>query len=65
MGVAEGEDTAVRPDHQVATVIGGGDDPHDVIDVKAQAWQRTVARPAGSTLNAMLGMPGQTLTVTS
>jgi hypothetical protein len=32
---------------------------------QGQAWQRTVARPAGSTLTARLGMPGQTLTVTS
>ncbi len=32
---------------------------------QGQAWQRTVARPAGSTLTARLGLPGQTLTVTS
>ncbi len=37
----------------------------DLSLAQGQAWQRTVARPAGSTLNAMLGMPGQTLTVTS
>jgi hypothetical protein len=37
----------------------------DLSLAQGQAWQRTVARPAGSTLIARLGMPGQTLTVTS
>jgi len=37
----------------------------DLSLAQGQAWQRTVARPAGSTLTARLGMPGQTLTVTS
>jgi hypothetical protein len=32
---------------------------------EGQAWQRTVARPAGSTLTATLDVPGQTLRVTS
>jgi hypothetical protein len=37
----------------------------DLSLTQGQAWQRTVGRPAGSTLTAMLGMPGQTLRVTS
>ena len=37
----------------------------DLSLAQGQAWQRTVARPAGSTLIARLGMSGQTLTVTS
>jgi hypothetical protein len=37
----------------------------DLSLAEGEAWQRTVARPAGSTLTATLGMPGQTLTVTS
>jgi hypothetical protein len=32
---------------------------------EGQAWLRTVARPAGSTLTATLDVPGQTLRVTS
>jgi hypothetical protein len=37
----------------------------DLLLSEGQAWQRTVARPAGSTLTATLDVPGQTLTVTS
>jgi hypothetical protein len=37
----------------------------DLSLAQGQAWQRTVARPAGSTLTATLGMSGQTLKVTS
>lgn len=37
----------------------------DLTLAQGESWQRTVARPAGSTLTARLGMPGQTLTVTS
>jgi hypothetical protein len=37
----------------------------DLSLAQGQAWQRTVARPAGTTLTANLGLPGQTLTVTS
>ena len=37
----------------------------DLSLTEGQAWLRTVARPAGSTLTATLGMPGQALTVTS
>jgi hypothetical protein len=37
----------------------------DLLLSKGQAWQRTVARPAGSTLTATLDVPNQTLTVTS
>jgi len=37
----------------------------DLSLAQGQSWQRTVARPAGSTLIARLGLPGQTLTVTS
>jgi hypothetical protein len=37
----------------------------DLSLAQGEAWQRTVARPAGSTLTATLGMPGQTLKVTS
>jgi hypothetical protein len=37
----------------------------DLSLAEGQAWQQTVARPAGSTLTATLGGPGQALTVTS
>jgi hypothetical protein len=37
----------------------------DLSLAQGQAWERTVARPAGSTLTATLGLPGQTLRVTS
>jgi hypothetical protein len=37
----------------------------DLLLSEGQAWQRTVARPAGSTLTATLDVPGQTLRVTS
>lgn len=40
-------------------------DAWDLSLTQGQAWQQTVARPAGSTLTATLGMPGQTLSVTS
>ena len=37
----------------------------DLLLSEGQAWQRTVARPAGRTLTATLDVPNQTLTVTS
>jgi hypothetical protein len=37
----------------------------DLSLAEGQAWQQTIARPAGSTLTATLGTPGQTLKVTS
>jgi hypothetical protein len=37
----------------------------DLLLSEGQAWQRTVARPAGSTLTATLDVPGQTLRVSS
>jgi hypothetical protein len=37
----------------------------DLSLAEGQAWQRTVARPAGTTLTATLGMPGQALKVTA
>jgi hypothetical protein len=37
----------------------------DLLLSEGQAWQRTVARPAGSTLTATLDVPNHTLTVTS
>jgi hypothetical protein len=37
----------------------------DLLLSKGQAWQRTVARPAGSTLTATLDVPNRTLKVTS
>ena len=37
----------------------------DLLLSKGQAWQRTVARPAGRTLTATLDVPNQTLKVTS
>lgn len=37
----------------------------DLLLSEGQAWQLTVARPAGSTLTATLDVPGQTLRVTS
>jgi hypothetical protein len=37
----------------------------DLLLSEGQAWQYTVARPAGSTLTATLDVPGQTLRVTS
>jgi len=37
----------------------------DLSLAEGQAWQRTVARPAGTTLTATLGMSGQTLAVTA
>jgi hypothetical protein len=37
----------------------------DLLLSEGHAWQRTVARPAGSTLTATLDVPNQTLTVTS
>lgn len=37
----------------------------DLVLSKGQAWQRTVARPAGRTLTATLDVPNQTLKVTS
>jgi hypothetical protein len=37
----------------------------DLSLTEGQAWQQTVARPAGSTLTATLGIPGHVLTVTS
>ena len=37
----------------------------DLLLSDGQAWQYTVARPAGSTLTATLDVPGQTLRVTS
>jgi hypothetical protein len=37
----------------------------DLLLSKGQAWQQTVARPAGRTLTATLDVPNQTLTVTS
>lgn len=37
----------------------------DLLLSEGQAWQRTVARPAGRTLTATLDVPNQTLKVTS
>ena len=37
----------------------------DLLLSEGQAWQRTVARPAGRTLTATLDVPNQTLRVTS
>jgi hypothetical protein len=37
----------------------------DLALAQGQTWQRTVTRPAGGTLTATLGMPGQALMVTS
>lgn len=37
----------------------------DLLLSEGQAWQQTVARPAGSTLTATLDVPNQTLKVTS
>lgn len=37
----------------------------DLSLAQGEAWQQTVARPAGTTLTATLGMSGQTLKVTS
>jgi hypothetical protein len=37
----------------------------DLLLSNGQAWQQTVARPAGSTLTATLDLPNQTLKVTS
>lgn len=37
----------------------------DLSLAQGQSWQRTVARPAGHRLTARLGLPGQTLAVTS
>jgi hypothetical protein len=37
----------------------------DLSLTQGESWQRTVARPTGRKLTARLGLPGQTLTVTS